>query len=195
MPAIIVSLPAALTAPQPARDVACQASTVDEALRAVVEQAPQYEQRIFYGDRLLVVVTLNGKHLPPDDGPADRADRRRPRRGPAAGRRRLIAADATLRAAGRTPLPEAHRRPGCVALRSAGYPPSVDRGGPRRETVGDARDAQRADAGRAARPDGRHLPRRLVRTTSSRGTTRRAAGRTSCRSTPTPPRSASTPTC
>jgi sulfur carrier protein ThiS len=65
VPAITVSLPAALTAPQPARDVACEAATVDEALRAVVEQAPQYEQRIFYGDRLLVVVTLNGKHLPP----------------------------------------------------------------------------------------------------------------------------------
>jgi len=65
VPAITVSLPAALTAPHPARDVACEATTVDGALRAVVEQAPQYEQRIFYGDRLLVVVTLNGKHLPP----------------------------------------------------------------------------------------------------------------------------------
>lgn len=65
MPAITVGLPAALTAPQPARDVACEAATVDEALHAVVEQAPQYEQRIFYGDRLLIVVTLNGKHLPP----------------------------------------------------------------------------------------------------------------------------------
>jgi len=65
VPAITVSLPAALTAPQPARDVACEASTVAEALRAVVDQAPQYEQRIFYGDRLLVVVTLNGKHLSP----------------------------------------------------------------------------------------------------------------------------------
>ena len=57
MPAITVGLPAALTAPHPARDVACEASTVGEALRAVVAQAPQYEQRIFYGDRLLVVVT------------------------------------------------------------------------------------------------------------------------------------------
>jgi sulfur carrier protein ThiS len=65
VPEITVSLPAALTAPQPGRDVACEATTVDEALRAVVEQAPQYEQRIFYGDRLLVVVTLNGRHLPP----------------------------------------------------------------------------------------------------------------------------------
>lgn len=65
MPAITVGLPAALTSPQPAREVACEASTVVEALRAVVAQAPQYEQRIFYGDRLLVVVTLNGRHLPP----------------------------------------------------------------------------------------------------------------------------------
>ncbi len=64
MPAITVGLPAALTSPHPARDVTCEASTVVEALRAVVAQAPQYEQRIFYGDRLLVVVTLNGRHLP-----------------------------------------------------------------------------------------------------------------------------------
>jgi molybdopterin converting factor small subunit len=66
VPAITVGLPAALTAPHPARDVACEASTVGEALHAVVEQAPQYQQRIFYGDRLLVVVTLNGRHLPPN---------------------------------------------------------------------------------------------------------------------------------
>ena len=65
MAAITVGLPAALTSPQPAREVACEASTVGEALNAVVEQAPQYRQRIFYGDRLLVVVTLNGRHLPP----------------------------------------------------------------------------------------------------------------------------------
>ena len=65
VPAITVGLPAALTSPQPARDFTCEASTVLEALRAVVGQAPQYEQRIFYGDRLLVVVTLNGRHLPP----------------------------------------------------------------------------------------------------------------------------------
>jgi len=65
VPAITVGLPAALTSPQPPRDIACEASTVVEALRAVAEEAPQYEQRIFYGDRLLVVVTLNGRHLPP----------------------------------------------------------------------------------------------------------------------------------
>ena len=160
MPAITVGLPAALTSPQPARDVACEASTVGEALRAVVEQAPQYEQRIFYGDRLLVVVTLNGKHLPPADRQGDRAGRRRPRRGPAAGRRRLTPS-AEPRARRRMPSPWRASPPG-VARRPAGYRPSVDRGGQRRETVGDARDAQRVDAGRAARPDGRHLPRRLV---------------------------------
>ena len=65
MPAITVGLPAALTSPQPAREFSCEASTVGEALHALVGQAPQYGQRIFYGDRLLVVVTLNGKHLPP----------------------------------------------------------------------------------------------------------------------------------
>lgn len=65
MPAVTVGLPAPLTSPHPARDVTCEASTVGEALRAVVAQAPQYEQRIFYGERLLVVVTLNGRHVPP----------------------------------------------------------------------------------------------------------------------------------
>jgi sulfur carrier protein ThiS len=65
LPAITVGLPAALTAPDPALEVACEAATVGEALHAVVAQAPHLEQRIFYRDRLLVVVTLNGKQLPP----------------------------------------------------------------------------------------------------------------------------------
>jgi sulfur carrier protein ThiS len=65
LPAIIVGLPAALTAPHPPRDYACEAATVGEALEEIVRQAPQYEPRIFYGERLLVVVTLNGKHVPP----------------------------------------------------------------------------------------------------------------------------------
>ncbi|HTX69666.1 MAG TPA: MoaD/ThiS family protein [Thermoleophilia bacterium] len=65
MPAITVGLPAALTAPSPAREYALEAGTVGEALRAVVGKAPQYAQRMFYRDRLLVVVTLNGKQLPP----------------------------------------------------------------------------------------------------------------------------------
>jgi molybdopterin converting factor small subunit len=65
VPAITVGLPAALTAPQPPRDYACTATTVGEALEDVVRQAPQYGPRIFYGERLLVVVTLNGKHVAP----------------------------------------------------------------------------------------------------------------------------------
>ena len=65
MPAITVGLPAALTAPLPARDVACEAETVGDALRGVVDQVPQYGPRIVYGDRLLVAVTLNGALLPP----------------------------------------------------------------------------------------------------------------------------------
>jgi molybdopterin converting factor small subunit len=38
---------------------------VGEALEEVVRQAPHYGPRIFYGDRLLVVITLNGRHVPP----------------------------------------------------------------------------------------------------------------------------------
>ena len=63
MPAITLGLPASLTAPSPAQDYALEAATVDEALRALVDQAPQYAQRVFYRDRLLVVVTLNGTQL------------------------------------------------------------------------------------------------------------------------------------
>lgn len=78
MPAITVGLPAALTAPQPPRDYTCDAATVGEALREVVAQSPQYAQRVFYGERLLVVVTLNGKHLAPGrakDQPLAEGDR------------------------------------------------------------------------------------------------------------------------
>lgn len=65
MPVITVGLPAALTAPEPARDVVCDAATVAEALREVAARSPRYGQRLFYGDRLLVIVCLNGRHLPP----------------------------------------------------------------------------------------------------------------------------------
>lgn len=67
MPAVIVRLPAAITAPEPPADFGCEAATVGEALLAVVAQAPRYEQRIFYGDRLLVTVVLNGRHLASPD--------------------------------------------------------------------------------------------------------------------------------
>jgi molybdopterin converting factor small subunit len=64
VPAVTVGLPAALTAPSPAREYSFEAQTVDEALRALVERAPQFSQRVFYRDRLLVAVTVNGRHLP-----------------------------------------------------------------------------------------------------------------------------------
>ena len=44
----------------------------------IVAQSPQYTQRIFYGERLLVVVTLNGKHVAPgkvQDTPLTEGDR------------------------------------------------------------------------------------------------------------------------
>ena len=65
MPSVHVSLPAALTSPEPPEVLACEAGTVAEALRAAVAQAPRYAQRIFYGDRLLVSVMVNGRHVAP----------------------------------------------------------------------------------------------------------------------------------
>lgn len=77
-PTVTVGLPAALTSPDPARDIPCEAATAGEALRAAVGQAPRYAARIFYGRRLLVAVTLNGRLLPPDaalDTPLSDGDR------------------------------------------------------------------------------------------------------------------------
>jgi molybdopterin converting factor small subunit len=65
VPAITVGLPAALTAPHPSADHVVDAATVGEALHALVNDAPQYRPRIFYGKRLLVVVALNGVQLAP----------------------------------------------------------------------------------------------------------------------------------
>jgi sulfur carrier protein ThiS len=65
VPAVTVGLPAALTAPDPAHDYVFEAATVDEALRSLVGQAPQFAPRVFYGRRLLVVVSLNGRQLSP----------------------------------------------------------------------------------------------------------------------------------
>ena len=65
MPSVHVSLPAALTSPESPVVLDCEAGTVAEALRAAVAQAPRYAQRIFFKDRLLVSVVLNGRHLAP----------------------------------------------------------------------------------------------------------------------------------
>jgi sulfur carrier protein ThiS len=65
VPSVQISLPATLTSPEPPTTVACDGATVAEALRRVAVQQPRYGQRIFYNDRLLVSVVLNGGHLSP----------------------------------------------------------------------------------------------------------------------------------
>jgi molybdopterin converting factor small subunit len=65
VPSVQVALPAALTSPEPPVVLDCEAGTVAEALRAAVAQAPRYAQRVFFKDRLLVSVVLNGRHLAP----------------------------------------------------------------------------------------------------------------------------------
>jgi len=63
VPSVQVTLPAALTSPEPAVVLDCDASTVAEALRDAVAQAPRFAQRIFFKDGLLVSVAVNGRHL------------------------------------------------------------------------------------------------------------------------------------
>ena len=65
MPSVQVTLPVALTSPEPPVVLDCDAGTVGEALRAAVAQAPRYAQRVFFNDRLLVGIVLNGRHLAP----------------------------------------------------------------------------------------------------------------------------------
>jgi molybdopterin converting factor small subunit len=65
LPSVQVVLPAALTSPEPAVVLDCDAETVAEALRAAVAQAPRFAQRIFFNDRLLVSVVVSGRHVAP----------------------------------------------------------------------------------------------------------------------------------
>ena len=65
MPNVQVALPVALTSPEPEVVLDCDAGTVAEALRAAVAQAPRFAQRIFFNDRLLVSVVVNGRHVAP----------------------------------------------------------------------------------------------------------------------------------
>lgn len=65
MPTIHISLPATLTSPEAPCVLECRGATVDEALRDLVAGSPRYAQRVFYNDRLLVSVVLNGAHLSP----------------------------------------------------------------------------------------------------------------------------------
>jgi molybdopterin converting factor small subunit len=65
VPSVQISLPSTLTSPEPPTTMECDGATVAEALRHVAAQSPRYGQRIFYNDRLLVSVVLNGGHLSP----------------------------------------------------------------------------------------------------------------------------------
>jgi molybdopterin converting factor small subunit len=62
---VLISLPATLTSPEPPATVECEGGTVSEALRDLAARTPRYGQRVFYNDRLLVSVVLNGAHLSP----------------------------------------------------------------------------------------------------------------------------------
>ncbi len=65
MPSVRISLPSTLTSPEAPVTVECEGATVAEALGDLAARSPRYGQRIFYGDRLLVSVVLNGSHLSP----------------------------------------------------------------------------------------------------------------------------------
>ena len=67
MPQVRVLLPASITTPQPPCEIACQAGDVRQALREVAARAPRYAQRLFFKDRLLVGVLVNGRHIPPSE--------------------------------------------------------------------------------------------------------------------------------
>jgi len=65
MPAVSVTVPPSITGPEQQLEVSCEAATVGEALRAVAARAPRYAQRLFFRDRLLVSVLVNGVVVPP----------------------------------------------------------------------------------------------------------------------------------
>ena len=60
-----VTLPVAITSPEPPWELECSADDVGGALRAAAAQAPRFAQRLFFKDRLLVGVIVNGRHVPP----------------------------------------------------------------------------------------------------------------------------------
>ena len=67
MPDVRVLLPATITTPQPPYEIDCEAADVMEALHEVAARAPRYAQRLFFKDRLLVGVLVNGRHIPPSE--------------------------------------------------------------------------------------------------------------------------------
>jgi molybdopterin converting factor small subunit len=65
--AVTVHLPASLTAPEPARDIELEATTVRDAVAQVVARQPQFAGRILYDERPLVSFVLNGRLLRPSE--------------------------------------------------------------------------------------------------------------------------------
>jgi molybdopterin converting factor small subunit len=64
---ITVHLPSSLTAPEPARDLELEATTVRDAVAQVVAREPRFAARILYDDRPLVGFVLNGRQLRPSE--------------------------------------------------------------------------------------------------------------------------------
>lgn len=65
MPAVIIGMPPSLAGTPREVPVRCEAATVGAALRRLAEDRPDSASRLYYGERLVVVVTLNGRYLPP----------------------------------------------------------------------------------------------------------------------------------
>lgn len=64
---ITVRLPSSLTAPEPARELEIEATTVGDAVAQVVAHAPSLAPRIMYDGRPLVGFVLNGRQLRPSE--------------------------------------------------------------------------------------------------------------------------------
>jgi molybdopterin converting factor small subunit len=65
--AITVHLPTSLTAPEPARELELEATTVRDAVAQVVSREPGLAARILHDGRPLVGFVLNGRQLRPSE--------------------------------------------------------------------------------------------------------------------------------
>jgi molybdopterin converting factor small subunit len=65
--AVTLHLPASLTAPEPARAIELEATTVRDAVAQVVAREPRLASRILYDGRPLVSFVLNGRQLRPSE--------------------------------------------------------------------------------------------------------------------------------
>lgn len=65
--AVTVHLPESLTAPEPARDVGVEATTVGDAVAQIVARLPRLSPRILFEERPLVGFVLNGRQLRPSE--------------------------------------------------------------------------------------------------------------------------------